>query len=67
MSPACTSAPTSGVTLEDGRVVPCKYCVLAMGHSARDMYQFLYDTAGDDVVEAKSFAVGVRVEHPQEV
>lgn len=39
--------------------------VLAIGHSARDTFEMLY---GHGVVmEAKAFAVGVRVEHPQEM
>lgn len=37
--------------------------VLAIGHSARDTFQMLYDRGIH--MEAKSFAVGVRVEHPQ--
>ena len=39
--------------------------ILATGHSARDVYQMLYD---DDItVEAKGIAVGVRLEHPQRI
>lgn len=37
--------------------------VLAVGHSARDTFQMLYDHALP--MHAKSFAVGVRVEHKQ--
>ena len=37
--------------------------VLAIGHSARDTFQMLYDRNFE--MNAKSFAVGVRVEHPQ--
>ncbi|OYT17406.1 MAG: FAD-binding protein [Bacteroidetes bacterium 4572_77] len=37
--------------------------VLASGHSARDMYELLHKK--DIKLEAKDFAVGVRVEHPQ--
>lgn len=37
--------------------------VLATGHSARDVFRFLHD---DGVrLEAKPFALGVRIEHPQ--
>ena len=39
--------------------------VLAVGHSARDTFQMLYDRGVR--MEAKSFAVGVRVEHSQEM
>ena len=36
--------------------------ILATGHSARDVYQWLYDHQVD--IEAKGIAVGVRLEHP---
>ncbi len=39
------------------------YAVLAIGHSARDTFQVLYDQQLE--MEAKPFAVGFRVEHPQ--
>ncbi|MFH2091929.1 MAG: FAD-dependent protein [Pseudomonadota bacterium] len=38
--------------------------ILAFGHSARDMYQLL--DRHNILMEAKPFAMGVRVEHPQE-
>ena len=38
--------------------------ILATGHSARDVYEML--RAGGGSLEAKGFALGVRVEHPQE-
>ena len=37
--------------------------VLATGHSARDVYEFLH--ADGVAIEAKPFALGVRIEHPQ--
>ena len=37
--------------------------ILATGHSARDIYELLYRR--DVRVEAKAFAMGVRIEHPQ--
>ncbi|MCB6413826.1 FAD-dependent oxidoreductase [Faecalimonas umbilicata] len=45
------------------RILPTDITVLALGHSARDTFQMLYERGVD--VQAKSFAVGVRVEHPQ--
>lgn len=39
--------------------------ILALGHSARDTFRMLYER--NLHMEAKSFAVGVRVEHPQKV
>ena len=37
--------------------------ILATGHSARDIYEMFRDKGWD--LEAKGFAMGVRVEHPQ--
>ncbi len=43
--------------------LPCKALVLASGHSARNIYDML--SAHGVLLEGKSFAVGVRIEHPQ--
>jgi hypothetical protein len=53
----------TGVRLQSGDVIPCDSVVLATGHSARDVYRFLHNDGV--LVEAKSFALGVRIEHPQ--
>ena len=45
--------------------LPCKHLILATGHSARDIFHILHRR--DILVEAKPFALGVRVEHPQEI
>lgn len=47
-----------GATLVEGAAV-----VLATGHSARDIYELLHRKGVR--LEAKAFAMGVRVEHPQ--
>ncbi|MFO0479655.1 MAG: NAD(P)/FAD-dependent oxidoreductase [Bacteroidota bacterium] len=39
--------------------------ILATGHSARDIYELLHSK--NILIEAKPFAMGVRVEHPQEI
>ena len=39
--------------------------ILATGHSARDVYQMLYDN--NILLEEKGIAVGVRLEHPQHI
>lgn len=54
-----------GVRLADGREMLGKAVVLATGHSARDVYEMLY-TLGVQL-EQKPFAMGVRIEHPQDV
>ncbi len=45
------------------RNIPCESLILAIGHSARDTFETLY--IQQIPMEAKSFAVGFRVEHPQ--
>lgn len=52
-----------GVQLESGEVIATEQVVLAIGHSARDSFQLLYDRGV--YVEAKPFSIGVRIEHPQ--
>ncbi len=42
---------------------PCQQVLLATGHSARDIFELL--ARKNILLEAKSFAMGVRVEHPQ--
>lgn len=42
----------------------CHIACLALGHSARDTFKLLYDN--DISMTPKSFAVGLRLEHPQE-
>ena len=42
---------------------PCEALVLAVGHSARSIYEMLH--ARGVALESKAFAMGVRVEHPQ--
>ena len=62
----------SGFVLKRGRITGVKVddttiegaaVVLATGHSARDIYEMLYNEG--IAIEAKPFAMGVRIEHPQ--
>ena len=53
------------VICENGKEFPVSTVVLALGHSARDTFQTLHDL--NIPMEAKNFAVGFRVEHPQEM
>lgn len=53
----------TGVELADGGHLDCGLLVLAIGHSARDTFSMLHERGVP--MEAKSFAVGLRVEHPQ--
>ena len=53
----------SAVTVNGDQRIPCEQLVLAIGHSARDTMEMLYEKRIP--MEAKAFAVGLRVEHPQ--
>lgn len=54
-----------GVVLASGERIATEHVVLAVGHSARDTFQTLYDRGV--YVEAKPFSIGVRIEHPQSI
>ncbi|MFZ9886230.1 MAG: NAD(P)/FAD-dependent oxidoreductase [Myxococcota bacterium] len=53
----------TGVRLADGVELAGRAVVLATGHSARDVWRMLHDVGAP--LEAKPFALGVRLEHPQ--
>ena len=52
-----------GVRLASGEEIASDHVVLAVGHSARDMFQILLDRGV--ALEAKPFSIGFRIEHPQ--
>lgn len=52
-----------GVVLASGEELAASAVILATGHSARDIYRLL--AAKKILMEAKAFAVGFRIEHPQ--
>ena len=52
-----------GVVLENGEQIITRHVVLAIGHSARDTFEMLYERGV--YIEAKPFSVGFRIEHPQ--
>ena len=52
-----------GVVLADGTHIASDHVVLAIGHSARDTFEMLYERGV--AMEAKPFSIGVRIEHPQ--
>lgn len=54
-----------GGVFSDNHFLPCDSMVLAPGHSARDTYLML--NRNNVQLDAKSFAVGVRVEHPADL
>lgn len=55
----------TGLIVNENRHIPARIVVLAVGHSARDTYAML--AARGVAMAAKPFAVGLRIEHPQEL
>lgn len=55
----------SGVQLSTGEKVNADFVVLAVGHSARQLYRRLQES--EVALVAKPIAVGFRIEHPQEL
>jgi len=54
-----------GVKTLDGETWKSDAVILATGHSARDIFEMLHKQ--NILIEAKPFALGVRIEHPQEI
>ena len=62
-----TDRRVKGITVENSgnrEYIPCDCLVLAIGHSARDTFYMLKDKL---TMEQKAFAVGLRIEHRQEL
>ena len=51
------------VSTSDGDIFEPDQVILATGHSARDIFELLHSKK--ILIEAKPFALGVRIEHPQ--
>lgn len=54
-----------GISLAGGEKITADRVILATGHSARDIFEMLHHQ--HILIEAKPFALGVRIEHPQEI
>jgi hypothetical protein len=59
------NSQVAGIQTQNGESFNTKNVILATGHSARDIFELL-DRKGI-IIEAKPFALGVRVEHPQQL
>lgn len=59
------SSECRGVKLHDGTIIRSVAVILATGHSARDIFQLLDQKK--ILIEAKAFALGVRIEHHQDL
>lgn len=53
------------IEINNNELLDCEILVLAIGHSARDTFKMLYDNKFE--MSTKSFAIGVRIEHPQKM
>lgn len=51
------------IRINNDEIIDAEHVILATGHSARDIFQLLVDK--DVAIEAKPFALGIRVEHSQ--
>lgn len=60
-----TEGRIKGLVLNGEEELPAEHVVLALGHSARDTFSMLFKQKV--AMEAKPFAIGMRVEHPQEL
>ena len=53
----------TALELNHEEILPCDYAIFAIGHSARDTFEMLYQE--ELPMEPKPFAMGVRIEHKQ--
>jgi hypothetical protein len=53
----------TGIELNHKEKLDCDTLVLAIGHSARDTFELIYKKGLD--ISSKSFAIGIRIQHPQ--
>ena len=60
---ANTDQTSTDVICENGEILSSKHIVLAIGHSARTLFESLKQYGVS--MERKPFAIGVRIEHPQ--
>lgn len=60
-----TDNALKGIITADGDKLFADAVILATGHSARDIFELLHKK--NILIEAKPFALGVRIEHPQAV
>lgn len=54
-----------GITINGKETLPCDVLLLAIGHSARDTFELLYNRGLH--ISQKAFSIGVRVEHRQKM
>ncbi|MBY0543389.1 MAG: FAD-binding protein [Sphingobacteriaceae bacterium] len=60
-----TNGKINGIVINQEQELLSDHVILATGHSARDIYELL--NKKNILIEAKPFALGVRIEHPQQI
>lgn len=60
-----SSIVTRNLLTQEDEEIACSTLILATGHSARDIYHLLHEKKIE--ISFKPFALGVRMEHPQEL
>lgn len=60
-----TNGKIKGIVVNQQQELFADHVILATGHSARDIYELLHKK--NILIEAKPFALGVRIEHPQQI
>ena len=60
-----TDGQVNAVILQNGERIESDHVILAIGHSARDTFEMLYQRGV--YIEAKPFSIGFRIEHPQSI
>lgn len=53
------------IEVNNSEIIPCKNLLLAIGHSARDTFYMLNEN--NVSMTSKAFAIGLRIEHPQDM
>lgn len=53
------------IEVNNSKIIPCKNLLLAIGHSARDTFYMLNEN--NVSMTSKAFAIGLRIEHPQDM
>ncbi|MES2588207.1 MAG: FAD-binding protein [Bacteroidota bacterium] len=62
---SCENDELKGITINEDQNYEVQHLVLATGHSARDIFYLLHKKGIE--IQAKGFALGVRIEHTQEL
>ncbi len=55
----------TSIEVNNNELIPCDNLIIAIGHSARDTFYML--NKHNIIMNAKPFAVGIRIEHPQDM